>query len=125
MSISRSYATSEPLPGAPPPCASRRPTAGTAGRARHPPCGQGAGGTVGSTIHRVKKTTVYLPDELKHDLARLAAASGRSEAEIIRQAIESLARTSGQPRPKGALFASGDESLSEGADAALAGFGDR
>ncbi len=36
------------------------------------------------------KSSIYLPDDLKHSLARRAAASGRSEAELIRHAIEHL-----------------------------------
>jgi plasmid stability protein len=73
----------------------------------------------------VNKTTVYLPDELKHALARIAAATGRSEADLIREALAELVRTSGRPRPRGGLFASGDPSLSGRVDEALAGFGER
>ena len=72
----------------------------------------------------MRKTTVYLPDELKESLRRLSAGSGRSEAELIREAIAALARTAGRPRPRGRLFASGDSSLAEHAEAALAGFGE-
>jgi len=71
------------------------------------------------------KTTIYLPDDLKQAVARLAAASGRSEAEVIREAIGALARASDRPRPKGGLFTSGESSLAENAERALAGFGDR
>ena len=43
------------------------------------------------------KTTVYLPDDLKRALEVEAAASGRSEAEIIREAIAAVsARNSPQ-----------------------------
>jgi Arc/MetJ-type ribon-helix-helix transcriptional regulator len=74
----------------------------------------------------MNKTTVYLPDELKQSVARMAAASGRSEAEVIREAIAALARASDRPRrPRGGLFASGDPSLSAQAQEALAGFGER
>jgi plasmid stability protein len=73
----------------------------------------------------VTKTTVYLPDELKQALARMAATSGRSEADLIREAIAALTRSADRPRPRGALFASGDPSLSEQVDQALAGFGER
>jgi Ribbon-helix-helix protein, copG family len=73
----------------------------------------------------VTKTTIYLPDDLKQAVARLAAASGRSEAEVIREAIGALVRGSDRPRPKGGLFTSGEPSLSENAEEALAGFGDR
>ena len=71
------------------------------------------------------KTTVYLPDDLKHALAQMAAASGRSEADLIREALSALVRASGRPRPCGGLFASGDRSLSSHVDEALAGFGER
>jgi precorrin-2/cobalt-factor-2 C20-methyltransferase len=43
---------------------------------------------------RVRKTSVYLPDPLKAELAALSARSGRSEAELIRVAIERLVRSS-------------------------------
>lgn len=36
------------------------------------------------------KSSIYLPDQLKSDLAALAARSGRAEADLIRQAIERL-----------------------------------
>jgi hypothetical protein len=73
----------------------------------------------------VNKTTVYLPDELKRSVSRMAAASGKSEAEVIRDAIAALAGASARPRPTGGLFASGDSSLSTRAEEALAGFGER
>jgi predicted DNA-binding protein len=38
----------------------------------------------------VRKTSVYLPDRLKDRLAAAAAASGRSEANLIRVAVERL-----------------------------------
>jgi precorrin-2/cobalt-factor-2 C20-methyltransferase len=46
----------------------------------------------------VRKTSVYLPDALKADLAALAGRTGRSEAELIRLAIERLVRA-GQDAP--------------------------
>jgi Arc/MetJ-type ribon-helix-helix transcriptional regulator len=73
----------------------------------------------------MNKTTVYLPDDLKNAVTQIATASGRSEAEVIREAIGALARSSARPRPRGGLFASGDASLAENAEEALAGFGDR
>ena len=71
------------------------------------------------------KTTVYLPDDLKKALERIAAASGRSEAQVIRDAIGALARAAARPRPRGALFSGDHPGLSEDVDAALAGFGER
>jgi plasmid stability protein len=72
-----------------------------------------------------EQATVYLPDELKKSLQRLAAESGRSEADLIRDAIATKVRASDRPRPNGRLFASGDPSFAENAENALVGFGDR
>ena len=72
----------------------------------------------------MNKTTVYLPDELKQAVERLAATSGRSEAEVIREAIATLTKATERPRPSGGLFASGDTSLSEMTEQALRGFGE-
>ena len=69
------------------------------------------------------KTTVYLPDELRAAVRREARRSGRSDAEVIRSAIEQVVSAS-RPRPRPALFASG-LSLSDRVDEELAGFGDR
>jgi plasmid stability protein len=71
------------------------------------------------------KTTVYLPDDLKEALTRMAATTGRSEADLIREALAALVRTADRPRPRGGLFASGDRSLASHVDEALAGFGER
>ena len=38
----------------------------------------------------MRKSSIYLPEELKRRLAELASRSGRSEADLIRQAIERL-----------------------------------
>ncbi|MHB8323578.1 MAG: ribbon-helix-helix protein, CopG family [Candidatus Dormibacteria bacterium] len=73
----------------------------------------------------MNKTTVYLPEDLKQSLRRMAAVTGRSEAGLIREAVAAQVRASGQPRPRGQLFTSGDSSLAEQADEALAGFGER
>jgi precorrin-2/cobalt-factor-2 C20-methyltransferase len=47
----------------------------------------------------VRKTSVYLPDPLKGALARRAAATGRSEAEVVRAAIEAEVRRDPPPAP--------------------------
>jgi len=73
----------------------------------------------------MQKTTVYLPDELKADLSRLAAQTGQSEAELIRQAVSSLTSAARRPRPRGSLFDSHVGGLAERVDEALAGFGER
>jgi precorrin-2/cobalt-factor-2 C20-methyltransferase len=41
----------------------------------------------------VRKTSVYLPDELKDDLSTLARRWGRSEAELLRLAVERLVQS--------------------------------
>ncbi len=73
----------------------------------------------------MNKTTVYLPEGLKRSLRRMAAASGRSEADLIREAIATQVQAYARPRPQGQLFESGDPSLAENVEEALAGFGER
>lgn len=53
------------------------------------------------------KTTVYLPEDLKFALSRVAAARGESEAEVIRVALQSLVEAEPRPRPRGGII-SGD-----------------
>jgi hypothetical protein len=75
----------------------------------------------------MKKTTVYLPDELKSSLERLAHESRRSEAELIREAISEKVEKRTRPRPKVPLRAEGlgDPTLAQRVDEALEGFGHR
>jgi hypothetical protein len=67
------------------------------------------------------KTTIYLPDDLKDEVAREARRRGIPEAEVIRQAIAGALK---RPPPRGGLFAS-DAPIARRADELLAGFGDR
>jgi hypothetical protein len=69
------------------------------------------------------KSTIYLPTELKRRLARLARRRGRSEASLIREALENLTAAE-SPRPTPGLFRSGDPHLAERVDEALKGFGE-
>jgi hypothetical protein len=71
------------------------------------------------------KTTVYLPEDLKRSLEGMAASTGRSEAELIREAIAARVECTAPPRPRGQLFESGEATLAEKAEEALTGFGDR
>jgi hypothetical protein len=71
------------------------------------------------------KTTVYLPDGLKAELERVAAATRRSEAELIREGIRMVAQQHTPPAPILPLFASGQPDLAERIDELLAGFGER
>jgi hypothetical protein len=73
----------------------------------------------------MEKTTVYLPNELKGALRRAARATGRSEAELIRQGIGMVTGTHRVAEPRLPLFESGQVDLAEHVDEALAEFGER
>ncbi|HEX2702234.1 MAG TPA: CopG family transcriptional regulator [Solirubrobacteraceae bacterium] len=72
----------------------------------------------------MNKTTVYLPEGLKQALQRTAAASGRSEADLIRAGVEIVTSRAERPRPRGGLFAGDGPPFSDDVDEALAGFGE-
>jgi len=86
--------------------------------------------TYGS-VYGMEKTTVYLPKPLKVALQRQAAATGVTEASLIRDAIARATDAAASPRPTLPLFRSEVPDLAERADEALAGldgiaaFGDR
>jgi metal-responsive CopG/Arc/MetJ family transcriptional regulator len=69
------------------------------------------------------KTTVYLPEELKGRLERLARDQGRSEAELIRTALEEFTARE-RPRPTLPLFSSGNVLPIDDWDEAMRGFGE-
>jgi hypothetical protein len=71
----------------------------------------------------MKKTTVYLPDELKAAVEHVAAQRHVSEADVIRAAIAAEVRLS-RPKPRGSLYR-GAEPIAERVDELLAGFGER
>lgn len=77
------------------------------------------------TMGGMRKTTVYLPDDLKDALEQTAKASGRSEAELIREGIRLIAESAPAPPPRLALFDSGAPDLAERLDDYLEGFGER
>ena len=79
-----------------------------------------------STIHGVRQTTVYFPEDLKRRLEQAAQEDRRSEASIVREAVdEALQRRDVAPTTP--LFAQGwgDPALAERVDELLAesGFG--
>ncbi len=60
----------------------------------------------------VRKTTVYLDEDLRRALARAARVQGRSEAEIIRDALRRHVLPGGRPRPRSiGMWNSGDPNL--------------
>lgn len=77
-------------------------------------------------MYGMKKTTVYLPAELKSTLERMATEEGRSEAEIIRTAIQNAVDRRQRPLPRIPLFDLGpeDPTAAERVDELLAGFGE-
>lgn len=67
-----------------------------------------------------RKTTIYLPDDLKAAIERTAVRRGCSEAEVIRQAV---AAAVDRPEPI-AGFLDGD-AIADRVDELLDGFGSR
>jgi len=72
-----------------------------------------------------KKTTIYLPDELKHHLERVARHENRPEADIIREALQTAMAERDYPEPRIPLvsYGLGAPDIAERADELLNGFG--
>lgn len=51
-------------------------------------------------MYGVKRTTIYLPDDLKAQLEAAARAEGRTEADIVRQALADALRRRTPRRPR-------------------------
>ena len=73
----------------------------------------------------MEKTTVYLTDGQKRALERAAQASGRSEAELIREGVELVTAAHVVAELRLPLFESRQPGLAERVDEALDGFGER
>lgn len=71
------------------------------------------------------KTTVYLPENLKEALSRLASQRQCSEADLLREAVTRLTAQTDVPAPRLPLFRSNGPSIAEDIDRALEGFGTR
>jgi hypothetical protein len=70
------------------------------------------------------KTTVYLDDQIYIKIRRLAKATGRTQAMIIREALAAYAG-GGRPLPTSVgAGSSGTKDFSERADELLEGFGE-
>jgi hypothetical protein len=76
-------------------------------------------------MYGMKKTTIYLPDELKTRIEKVARAKGKAEAEVIRDAIDAATRAAGAPLPRIPLVDTGlgDPTIAENVDALLESFG--
>lgn len=73
----------------------------------------------------MEKTTVYLTESQKRALTQAARLSGRSEAELIREGIETVTSKHAVAEPTLPLFDSGQPDLAERVDELLSGFGER
>jgi hypothetical protein len=73
----------------------------------------------------MRKTTIYLPDELKKRLEHVARTTGRSEATVIRDAITAATLSPGGPAPRIPLMdrGLGDPTIAENVDALIESFG--
>lgn len=69
------------------------------------------------------KTTIYLPDELRDRIKREAARTDRSEAEVIRSAIEAALPV--RRRRRVGFINGGGGSWADEADRWMKGFGER
>jgi hypothetical protein len=78
-------------------------------------------------MYGVKKTTLYLPDDLKSSLERLAASTDRSEADLIREGVRLVLSRATPPKPRLPLTdrGLGDRCAAERVEVLLAGFGER
>jgi Ribbon-helix-helix protein, copG family len=77
-------------------------------------------------MYGMKKTTLYLPDELKERVETVARAAGRSEADVIRDAIAVAVAVQRAPDPRIPLpgMSLGDPTVAERAGELLDGFGE-
>lgn len=76
-------------------------------------------------MYGMRKTTVYLPEELKAALEARARSEGRSEAELIREAVARRVYGGNGPRPTLPLSSVGlgDPGAAERVDDLLEEFG--
>ena len=75
-------------------------------------------------MYVVKRTTIYLPEQLKAALEQMAAEERRTEADLIREGLERLLE-SRYPRPRIPLFESSlPPDAAEHFDDYLQGFGE-
>ena len=75
----------------------------------------------------MKRTTVYLDEGDKEKLTALAAAQGKSEAELIREGVRILISRGERPRPRTGYGQSTDRRSARDTDKLLTetGFGER
>lgn len=76
-------------------------------------------------MYGMRKTTLYLPADLKSSIERLAREEGLPEAEVIRTALREAVARRPRPRPRVPLVEAGlgDPTIASRADELLEGFG--
>jgi Arc/MetJ-type ribon-helix-helix transcriptional regulator len=72
----------------------------------------------------MKKITVYLPDDVRAALRRLAVDRRVSESSLVREAVAGTIRRLEAPKPRLPLFHSDDPTLAERFEEELVGFGE-
>ena len=76
-------------------------------------------------MYGVKRTTIYLPDEMKAAVEREAARRGVTEAEVILDSVETSLATSEQPKPQLPVFPDGlGEDIAGQTEKILESYGD-
>jgi hypothetical protein len=76
-------------------------------------------------VYGMERTTVYLTTTQRRALARAARATGRSEAELIRQGVDAVTFEHRVAEPTIPLFESGRSDLALRSEELLEGFGER
>lgn len=72
-------------------------------------------------MYGVKRTTIYLPDDLKLRLEQVARVERRTEADVIREALAAALARRERPRPTVPLSEGlGDPTVAERVDELLA-----
>ena len=76
-------------------------------------------------MKKAKRTTIYLPDELKRQIERVADREGRTEADVVRDAVTTAisARRVADPRIPLVPQGLGAPDIAERAEELLDGFG--
>jgi hypothetical protein len=73
----------------------------------------------------MERTTVYLTAVQRRALAKAARATGKSEAELIREGVDAVTSQHRVTEPTIPLFESGRSDLATRADGLLEGFGEQ
>ncbi len=82
-------------------------------------------GIVSVIMKDMKRTTIYLPDQLKRQVSRVADSEGRSEADVIRDAVATAISARRAPDPQIPLVPQGlgAPDIAERTEELLDGFG--